>query len=495
MYSYPVKVWLYNRVSSDPRGVGRSVDEQNALGTAWALREGWVVTQTISETGSASRHARKNRPEWDLVLQAVSERRMDALITWEASRAQRDLRAYTTLRDRCAAAGVLWGYSGTLYDLSRREDRFRTGLDALLAENEADQTAERVRRAIRANAEAGKVHGKELYGYRRSYDPVSRALIAIEPHPDQAPIVQEIFRRICDGEGTYRVAADLNRRGVPPRRPVRKPQRANAGWTPVAVRDVALERPAYAGLREFRGEILEGVDVEWPALIDRDAWYALRARYREMPAMSPAHWKIKHLLTGIAECAVCGAKLIKGHQNKGRSTPGQTRVKYDVYVCRGLRAGSSAHIAVSLEALDAYVTALVLGRLADPATSAAFEAESPEEQGERINLERQIADDEAWLETVAREAAVTRDLAMLREQRQLVLPRIEDAKRQIRMVRNRSPFVARLVGRTDLPELWDTFTLEERRAIVSELLVPVVARALVRGRRGRVGERVTAVWL
>jgi site-specific DNA recombinase len=490
-----VNVWLYNRVSSDPRGIGRSVDEQNALGQEWAAREGWTVTNTISETGSASRHARRERLEWAAVLEAVADRKMDALITWEASRAQRDLQAYTKLRDACSTAGVLWGYSGTLYDLSKREDRFRTGLDALLAENEADQTAERVQRAVRANAEAGKVHGKLLYGYVRTYDAVSRELTSIEPHPEQAPIVREIFERVRGGEGSYAIAADLNRRGVPARRPVRNPKRANAGWTPVAVREVAIDRPAYAGLREYRGEILHDVEVQWPALIDKDEWYALRAVQDAKPKLSSAHWRVKYLLTGIAECAVCGAKMIKGHQNKGRAVAGQARVRYDSYACRGMRAGSVAHVTVSMPALDAYVTALVLGRLADPAYQSVLTDESPEGASEQSLLRQQVADDEAWLDQVAREAADTHDLAMLRQQRAIILPRIDAARTRIRQASIRSPRVLQLTGRDDLPELWDSFTIEDRRTIIADMVVPVIARAESPGRRGRVGERVTPIWL
>lgn len=119
------------------------------------------------------------RPEWKRVLEAIRAREFggtpfDALLTWQASRAQRDLQAYTILQGACVGSGVSWGYNGTLYDLSDREDAFRTGLDALMAADEARRISTDVKRVVKANAMAGKPHGKTLYGYRHLYHQETR---------------------------------------------------------------------------------------------------------------------------------------------------------------------------------------------------------------------------------------------------------------------------------------------------------------------------------
>ena len=102
---------------------------------------------------------------------AVAAGGLDVLVTWEASRAQRDLDAYLELRRLCAASGVRWAYSGTVYDLAHGSDRFRTGLDALVAEDEVEKMRSRVLRALRANANSGRPHGVVGFGFRREYDP------------------------------------------------------------------------------------------------------------------------------------------------------------------------------------------------------------------------------------------------------------------------------------------------------------------------------------
>lgn len=489
-----MKVIIYARVSQDTSGRGRSVEEQEKECRAWAEREGWEVVEVYPEKGSASRFAPRPRSRWAEVLAAIERRDADALLTWEASRHGRDLTGYTELRDACIAAGVKLGYSGTIYDLTTRDARFRTALDSLLAEDEAARTSERVKRAVRANAMAGKVHGKHLYGYRRIYHTRTRALLAIEEHPDQAPIVREIFERMYAGEGTHTIAADLNRRGVPPRRKHRKEGRETAGWTLVAVREVALERPAYAGIREYNGKHLD-VEVQWPAIIDRDRWHELRARYAAMPKRRPEEWKVAHLLTGIARCAVCGGSMIVGHQNKGKAVPGQRRVQYKSYVCRGVRAGSSAHVTVAEWALDELVTKVVLSRLSQPDALAQLVEEDDETDARREELQAQIAADSAYLVEVGRRAAEVRDVALLIDQRELVQPRIEAAQAELRRMIKADPLVVRLVSANDVEALWGRYSLEEKRAVIAAVVTPVVHRAERPGQRGRVAERIEWLWV
>src|SRR5215218_7664021 len=169
---------IYTRVSSDPHDRGRSVDEQEQDCRAVCRHNGWDVARVFSDNDrSASRYATKTRPEHGKLIGFIESGGADVLVTWESSRAQRDLDAYTKLRRLCERHGILWSYQGRVYDMGESTDRFSTGLDALLAERESDETRKRVLRAVRANAEKGRPHGKLLFGYRREYDPVKSELI------------------------------------------------------------------------------------------------------------------------------------------------------------------------------------------------------------------------------------------------------------------------------------------------------------------------------
>src|SRR5215218_4342778 len=86
---------IYTRVSSDPNERGRSVGEQEAECRAVCDREGWAVVAVYSDNDrSASRYATKARPEYKRLINAVDAGETDVLVTWEPSRAQRDLAAY-----------------------------------------------------------------------------------------------------------------------------------------------------------------------------------------------------------------------------------------------------------------------------------------------------------------------------------------------------------------------------------------------------------------
>lgn len=485
-----MQVLIYARVSHDDTGRARSVDEQIADCQEWAFREGWDVAHVVRELGSASRYAKRKRPEWALVLELIDSGTIDAVLTWEASRAQRDLTAYSELRDKCVVAGVKWGYSGRLYDFADRDSRFRTGLDALLAEDEAARTSERVKRAVRANAMAGKVHGKDLYGYRRVYDPSTRRLVRIEEHPDQAPVVREIFSRTLAGEGTYTIAADLNRRNIPPRRPATKPGRANAGWTTIAVSEIAFKRAAYAGIRQYRGEFLD-VEVDWPQIVDRAQWDELQLRKSRMPRRNPAEWKIKHLLTGIAVCGICGQGVRKEHANY---VTGNERRQRDIYRCSRVRVGEKSHVVVSLRMLDELVVDVLLRRMSSPDALARYSNKGLTVDSEVQDLAALIEKDQTWLDDVMRAAAETNDLTMLIEQRKIILPRIEANQRKLRSVTTADAIVVDFVSSGDVASTWESMSIERRRRLISAVLTPVVRPAASRGFRGRVQERVEIAW-
>lgn len=482
---------IYARVSRDESGLGRSVEEQEQELRAWAGREGWTVVDVVSETASASRFARSERAAWARVMKAIESGAIDAVLTWEASRAQRDLAAYSALRDACLTHGVLWGYSGRLYDFTDRDARFRTGLDALLAEDEAARTSERVRRAVRANAERGHVHGRNLYGYQRIYDPVTGVRVSVDEHPEHGRVVREIASRLEKGESAYSIAGDLNRRGVPPR----TAQAAKTtGWTSVAISEIG-RNPGYTGKRVFRGHVLE-VQAEWPVLINEDAWERIQQQLDARPRKSVTDFHTRYLLSGLARCGVCASRLVKGHQNRGRPKPGEPRQQYDVYYCKSPRLGErTGHVSVSLKSLDDLITDITVARLRQPDALDAIGAGDAERDARRADLREAIAADRAYLEEVGRQAAQKRDVALLVTQESLVRPRLEAAERELRSLVSADPILVEMASVGDVAATWVALSLEEKRRVIGALMIPVVHRAEKPGRRGRVHERVRIEWL
>lgn len=492
-----MKVLIYARVSRDPRGQGRSVDQQVSEAVEWAAREGWTVVKTVTETGSASRYASKNRARWEEVLAAIRGREVEAVLTWEASRATRDLTAYANLRDACCEHGVRWGYSGYLHDLTDRESRFRTGLDALIAEDEAARTSARVRRDVRAHALTGKPHGKNLFGYLRIYEGegLERRLVAVEKHPQQGPVVREAAARILAGETQYGVAKDFNARGIDPRREAHLEQRKHLGWTAVAVGQM-LSTPAYSGLRTHRGEVIG--DASWPPLIERAEWEKLQIVLHPADRRRSNDWPAKHLLSGIGVCGVCGVGLRVGKQNSGRQVDPETgrRRTYATYVCAGTPGKSGFHVGMRETHLDEAVTEAVLARLERADFLATLGERDVSTDAERVALLAEIEGHHAWLDEVRERAARERQLDTLFDQQARVQPKIKAAQQRLEALAATDPSVLDLARTGAVREAWERLAIPGRRRIVRALVVPRVMPVpeVERGRRGINLKRIDLVW-
>lgn len=452
---------MYNRVSEDAKGQGRSVDEQEQENNAWAQREHWTVVKVISETGSASRFARSThaRSKWPEVVAEIQSGNYDILLTWESSRATRDLAVYADLRDLCAAAGVLWGYSGTVYDLQARSDRFRTGLDALVSEDESHRISERVLRATRARARAGEPHGKLPYGYRREYDTTTRALLRQVPDEQTAPIVREMFERLIGGESLHAIAKDLTRRGIAPPRPARTPRAAEGrAWIPSTVKRITMN-PTNAGLRTHRGEIVG--DATWPALVDRATFDAVQGILTDPTRNSRAgDSHARWLLSGIALCGLCNGPM-RTYMNRGART----------YTCawcfRVTRKADQVdeHVSDRVVALLAHLN--IGGPLVDDAELARARDEL---DALRVRLEGFT---DAAADGQLSPTALVRIEGRLR-------PQIAAAQAKVRHLS--APAALARFDLSDPVAFWDRATLEDQRTVL-RAMVRVVIQPAGRGKR------------
>lgn len=454
---------IYTRVSQDRAG-GRSPAEQEAEARQVCAREGWEVTEVVTDSVGASRHSKGTRNGWTRARAIVADGGVDVLVTWEASRAQRDLAAYADLRQLCASTGVRWSYSGRTYDMSESGDRFTTGLDALLAEREADETADRVRRAMRSNAAQGRPHGRRLFGYQRTYDLTSGALSGQIEHPDEAPVVRRIFDDYLAGSGVRTIARTLNAEQIT--------TGTGAQWNDAQVRRV-LVNPAYAARRVHRGEVVgEG---DWPALVDADRFERVQARLSAQRTSQTRQRGTARLLTGVGRCGVCGGKVGAGHDRHQRK----------MYQCR-----TKFCVARDLVKLDGFVTAVVLARLARPDVVEALAGAAPDPAVEAARdraaqLRHQL--DEAVDEfTAGRLTAST-----LSKVEAGLVPMIEEAEREAR--RALVP-IDLDVPRTNLEAWWESLTSEVRREVVATLLAAVVILPTTSGKRTFDPEAIRIEW-
>src|SRR5829696_1415877 len=432
---------IYTRVSSDPNDRGRSVAEQEADCRAVCERNGWQVTAVYSDNDrSASRYATRARPEHRKVIRLLESGGADVLVTWEASRTQRDLTAYAELRALCERRGVLLNYSGRTYDMAEAQDRFSTGLDALIAEKYADDTRERVLRAVRANAGRGRPHGKLLYGYRREYDPKTGELTRQVPDEATAEIVREAARRVMAGETPYAVAQDFDRRGIPT-------PRGGARWDLIQIKRLCIN-PGYAGKRVHQGRVVG--DADWPPLLDEATHLALVAKLGDPRRRMQRDSAIRHLLSGIAVCGVCGGR-IRVQKNRG----------FLAYLCV-----DGFHVSRREDDVDEFVTEVVIARLERPDLADLFTASADSDTAEALAEAREKrARLEGFYDTAAAGELTPQALARIEAR---LLPEIEAAERRARAAVT-SPLVAATAG-VDARLRWSPLSMPQRREIISTLI-------------------------
>jgi site-specific DNA recombinase len=434
----PMRAAMYLRVSHDPHQRGRSVAEQEADCRLIAEREGWEVVKKFTDNDrGASRYAKGERTAFKQLQAFVSSGKCDVLVCWEASRFQRDLDAYVKLRDLCSKHNVLWSYSGRLYDLSENDDRFTTGLDALLAEREAGETRKRVLRAVRANAAAGKPHGRIPYGYEREYDKATGELLRQVVRKDQAAVVREAARRLIAGETCNAIATDFNKRGLPVSR--------NGKWDLTRVRRL-VTNPAYIAKRVHQGKIVG--DAVWKPILDEQTFYQCAAIVNDPARKSTNEHAVKYLLSGIATCGVCGNTLKVQPQ----------RNFYKTYLCRKFCT------ARKLEWVDEFVEAVMLARLSKPDALSLF-ADGDGDNSELLNV---IADKRARLDGFydAASAGEITPTALGRIEGTL-LQEIEALESKVTRL-DVSPIVYELAERPNA--VWPKLSLEQKREAIRCLI-------------------------
>lgn len=507
MHSPSQTVREYLRVSQDRSGAGRSPNQQHEQMLAGAKQHGWSVHPRPYQDAdrSASRYTKRMREGFTELLDDLEGGTFEADILglWESSRGSRRTGEWIDLIELCAKQNVkIWVLThGRVYDPTNARDRRSLREDASDAEYESDKTSERLLRNARDNALKGRPHGKNLYGYERIYDQGSRQLREVIEHPVQGPVVREAARRVLAGESYYAIARDFNERGIAPRRPKFTERREVLGWTAPAVKQM-LTMPAYAGLRQHRGEILEDVDALWPQLIERETWYKLQSVMAGRGSEKGNQWGTKYLLTGIAICGECGSVTRTGRQNAGRpkidpeTGEPQPRKTYITYTCLGTPGKKGFHVAMRLEFLDEMVTEVVLARLKRRDFLAQVGRADQGVDEARVALLDEIEGHRRWLEEVHEQAMATRNLTMLTQQEQKVRPMIEAAQKKLEALAQTDPLVLGLASAKDVDESWEALSLLDKRRVIKLLVVPKInlLPPSQRGRKGMNRDRVEFVW-
>jgi site-specific DNA recombinase len=457
----PLRALIYARASADASNREKSVDDQAEECVEFCEDEGFEVVKVLRENKrSASRYATKDRPKFKEVLALMRSGTVDVLVTWENSRAQRDLEVYVLLRKICAEYKVLWAYGGDVYDLNDPADRKATAQDAVNAESESDTIHLRVSRGVRRRAKKGLWHGRIPYGYKREYDPDTGAPIRQVIIPEQAKVIREIVDKLLAGHTMESVAAALNARNVPC-------PRSGTAWSAGKVRNLATSESA-AGFRLHNGRLLPGT---WEAIIQPHERAVLVARIHDPRRRTNKDGtRVKHLLSGVLKCSVCGQGTSLARSNSKRKIP--------AYACR------KRHLSRHQGRVDAYVTEAVLSMLESPDIAELLRIDHSDDVLQALDEAKDLR---ARLQSFYRSAAQGKISADgLAEVEADLLPKIEAAEERVKNV-TLPPALFDIAG-PEARRIWADLDIAQKREVIRTVMEP---RLLPLGRgnysRGDVG--------
>jgi hypothetical protein len=382
--------------------------------------------------------------------------KIDVIVYAERSRTNRTLDGYVELRQLCLRTGVLWCYDGRLFDLSKAADRRETARDAAEAEGEADSITDRNNRTVRQSAKRGWMHGPPALGFKRLYDPDTGHLISQEPHPDEAPVVAELFDSVDARESLKSL--------LPLLRPFR-PNMADAGLRAV------LQNRSYIGIRVHHDQ---EYPAAWPALVTEDVFWRVQAILSEPERRTTRTSGVQHLQTGIALCAVCRAA---GQFDEARMTARLGQVKHrrgSQYRCR------INHMTMMERNLDAVVTEALLTYLGSQAARSALRpvASDGELEREQARVQAMTAQLEEARQLAQQFDPVTTlprlSVASLAGLESALLPVLQQAGNRVReLLSAGDPLIDRLLnlGADDLEDAWeDELTLAQKRHVVRRVV-------------------------
>jgi site-specific DNA recombinase len=283
----------------------------------------------------------------------------------------------------------------------------------------------------------------------------------LEPDPVAAPLIRELFHRRAAGASWRELCEFLDER-LP---------REQGNWTHQTVGSIIRRRT-------YLGEAYQGTTVNKHAhdpIVSRSEWEAAQSR-----VAAPRHGKNGALLSGILRCAGCGYALSPGSDGKRGYAYYRCRTRHSAGLC-------PAPARISVARADPYVETAFLAWAENEQIAA--QANPAQEALEQAFTNVELAEEELvayrdanLVSVIGQEAYVA---GLVERQRSL-----EQARLKLTEARRQVPSL----DLHQLPTLWPTLTVGERRMLLGAAIDAVFVRqANVRG-KAAYDDRLHVLW-
>jgi site-specific DNA recombinase len=444
-----------------------SPDVQREKIERFATARGFEIARAFTDLDESG--GKLSRPGFDEAIARVEAGESGGMVVAKLDRFARSLVGGLQAIERIqAAGGVILSAEGD-FDTSTPTGKMVARIMLTLAEFELDRIRDGFRTSqARAVARGVHVASRVPTGYLKGEDG------RLQPDPQAAPVIAELFRRRAAGEGWTQLAAFLDASGI------RGPYQ-NALWSQGAAAKIVHNR-VYLG--EARSGQHVNPDAHEP-IVSRAEWEAAQSA---RPGASIRNGD-GLLLAGLVRCAGC-RYLVKADHMTDRDGE-----RLGLYRCRVRHAAGKCRSATSALArvLDPWVEEQFLAALGPKGPLAQASASTRELAGALHKVEAAEAElvayrDESVVSVIGHEAFTE---GLVKRQGDL-----DAARGALAEARDRAGFAQALPAEPfDLVELWPSLTLDERRKLLRAAVDAVVIRAVRgSGRQVPIGERAIILW-
>ncbi|PPI28192.1 recombinase family protein [Rathayibacter sp. AY1B5] len=305
---------IYARQSLDrAEGIDRQLERCKELAEA----RGYTVVETYQDNETSASKVRGAGTAWARMLREAKDGRFDVLLAVDLDRLLRSLPDLLAITETNVAVLTVDGQ----LDLTSADGEFRATMLTSIARFETRRKGERQLRANEYRASKAMPNpGRRRFGYESNGREIREA---------EAVIVRSLFERFREGVSVRSLSQDLVTKGIDP-----APGRS---WSPRRVRYI-LQSEVYTGSALYKGQATRSEAVQ--PIVSAELAEEVRALLSDPTRKTTPGPGVKHLLSGLARCAICDAPL----------------VYMRAYMCRT----NLKHVSIQKKSLDPVVRAEVV---------------------------------------------------------------------------------------------------------------------------------------
>jgi len=306
---------LYARTSTERQREQETIESQLAALRDDSRRKARHVVAEFIDDGVSGSFL--NRPGLNALREGARTGQFKAVLFWDFDRLGRaDIIEMLALRKELMNLGIPLIEARTGRDLAA-DDQYSELLfilDAWKANSERLQILERTSRGKRRAVSEGRFGGGVVpYGYS-----LENKRLVIDP--EEAPIVQLIYKSCLEGASSTETAVRLNARGIVPKmtktgQADRRRVTPSGRWTQAQVSTI-LKNKTYAGTLIWGRRTKKGysggepIAVPCPPIVTPEQWLAARDAVQSRRRFKCARDETRYPLRGLIRCGRCGRTYV-----------------------------------------------------------------------------------------------------------------------------------------------------------------------------------------